>query len=309
MSRKISINDDGPQKIAVQFEAAAGQAESEQSAAEAPAKPAKKVIPVRTQTTIPVVEVPSSSEAAAAVAAPSAEPVSLEPSAPEPPPTARPTAVPTRPVARGTAKTVEIKLELPSLPKLPKLSDLPKSRPYRTAKAALAGIPRKNLAAAGAAGAIAIAIGGYYLLSDRPAATTASQTQATAGLTKGTPDYPTLVPEGKDIDDLGGWTRVSPPDRNPVYAFVDKIGTVQISVSQQPLPPDFQTDTASKVAQVAQDFNATEKVTAGNATIYLGKSAKGPQSAILNKDELLILIKAAAPIPNDQWVSYIESLE
>lgn len=128
-------------------------------------------------------------------------------------------------------------------------------------------------------------------------------------LTKGTPDFPTKLPAGKTIEQFGGWTRVSPSDRNPVFAYVDTIDGVPVNVSQQPLPADFRGDTAEQIAILAKGYNATEKLTAGDTTIYLGTSAKGPQSAILAKDNLLILMKSATKLDNASWTTYVDSLK
>ena len=130
-----------------------------------------------------------------------------------------------------------------------------------------------------------------------------------AGLPKGTPNYSTILPSGKSIADLGGWTRVSPENKNPVFAYVDKIGSTEISVSQQPLPANFAKDTTNQINQLAQNFNANEKVTVGDTVAHIGASAKGTQSVIFSKDNLLILIKSTAPISSTQWATYISSLK
>lgn len=127
-------------------------------------------------------------------------------------------------------------------------------------------------------------------------------------LTKGTPEFKTILPAGKKIDQLGGWTRVSPPDRDPVFAYADKIGNIPVIVSQQVLPQDFDNDTASQMSQLASNYYANRSVQAGDTKVYLGTSAKGPQSAIFTKSHLLILIKAQASVPDDAWKSYVQSL-
>lgn len=137
----------------------------------------------------------------------------------------------------------------------------------------------------------------------------APATKITTGPTKGKPDYHTILPADKTINSLGGWYRISPPDRNPVYAYADKIDGITIDVSEQPLPVDFQTDTASQLAQLASSFKANEKLTVGTTTVYIGTSAKGPQSLILIKDNVLILIKSVSELSNDQWAAYVNSLQ
>lgn len=134
-------------------------------------------------------------------------------------------------------------------------------------------------------------------------------TDTTKKLVKSTPKFKTIIPAGKNIKDLGGWTRVSPADSDPVFAYVDKIGNISINVSQQPLPTDFETDTDSQLEQLAQSFKASEKISVGAYTIHIGTSAEGPQSVIFSKNGLLILIKSASKIDNNSWAQYINSLQ
>lgn len=122
------------------------------------------------------------------------------------------------------------------------------------------------------------------------------------------PGYETVLPSGKSIKKLGGWERVSPPASDPVYAYADRIDTVSISVSEQPLPESFKSDTAGKVAELAKTYNATKKVTADAVTVYIGTSAQGPQSVIFVKNDLLVLIKSQKNIKDASWTDYITSL-
>lgn len=123
------------------------------------------------------------------------------------------------------------------------------------------------------------------------------------------PTYDTVLPAGKQIEDLGGWARVSPPEKDPVFAFVDSVSGIRLTISEQPLPESFHDDPAGKMADLAQQFNAKEQVTFGDMVVYVGTSIRGPQSAIFAKDDLLVLIKADSKLTNDQWTQYIESLE
>jgi hypothetical protein len=123
------------------------------------------------------------------------------------------------------------------------------------------------------------------------------------------PEFNTLLPNGKSIDNLGGWKRVSPPGAAPAFAYSDKIGSVTIAVSQQTLPDEFKGNTSDRMTELAKGFNATEKLTTENGTtIYLGSSAQGPQSAILAIDHLLILIKSTNKIDDKKWASYVDSM-
>jgi hypothetical protein len=132
---------------------------------------------------------------------------------------------------------------------------------------------------------------------------------STALLPKGTPEYKTLLPKGKTIEDFGGWTRVSPSSAAPVYAYLDKLGASPIRVSEQPLPEGFSDDTEEQVRALAEDLNAKEVISVGDTTIYVGTSSKGPQSIVFTKNNLLILIRSSIIIDNKLWAEYIDSLQ
>lgn len=124
------------------------------------------------------------------------------------------------------------------------------------------------------------------------------------------PNYQTVLPPNKTIDQLGGWQRVSPPDAAPAYAYIDTIENTRINVSQQLLPDDFMEDTDQRIEALAKGFSATtELVLEGGDRLYIGTSVRGPQSAIVIKNGLLILIKSEDKINDSAWKSYAESLK
>lgn len=122
-------------------------------------------------------------------------------------------------------------------------------------------------------------------------------------------EYQTVLPAGKTISELGGWQRISPPDGAPVFAYGDSIENIPINVSQQPLPDAMRANPIAQIADLAEKFNATNKVSAGDTTIYIGTSAKGPQSVVLTKNNLLILMKSEQKIADGDWATYAASLK
>lgn len=122
------------------------------------------------------------------------------------------------------------------------------------------------------------------------------------------PQYETVIPDGKTVESLGGWKRISPPNKPEVFAYADKIGDVPISVSQQELPKSFASNATEQITELAKKFNATTKVDAGDTVVYVGTSSKGPQSAVLTKKNLLILIKSMKKIDEKDWAQYVKSL-
>jgi len=132
--------------------------------------------------------------------------------------------------------------------------------------------------------------------------------QADQSTTKESPGFQTVLPNNTSVDALGGWTRISPPENDPVFAYTDTINDVSITVSQQPAPSSFKNNLDTEVAEVAKKFNATSQLDAGSVKAYIGTSAKGPQSVIFVKNNLLILMKSVQKIDDSKWISYIKSL-
>lgn len=200
-------------------------------------------------------------------------------------------------------KTVEIKITLPSFPRWPGAKQF---------AANIKGASRRSLVI-GLVCLIAILASTSVVLSgskDHPAAAAdASPSNKTPQLTRGTPKYATVLPAGKTIQQLGGWARVSPPNRDPVYAYADRIGTTRIDVSEQPLPAKFIGDTDNQVAQLAKNFNANEKFAVKGSTIFVAKQSDGSQSLIFSRSNLLIFITSGFTLSNNQWAAYVASLK
>lgn len=151
----------------------------------------------------------------------------------------------------------------------------------------------------------------YHTTADgTPTKKTEPQLKSTTGsLVKGTPEYKTYLPAGKSIDAYGGWTRVSPPDRNPVYAYSDTVEGIPVSVSQQPLPKEFTAEPDVEIEEFAKAYNANQFITVNDQKVYIGTSSKGPQSVIFVKDQTLVLIKSSAKLTDDRWIEYISQLQ
>ena len=202
--------------------------------------------------------------------------------------------------AGSAANTVEIKFELPSL-------DVVKQKLTKL-QVQIRKLPKKVLYAS--AGGVIVLTSLIIWSATRPASTAANTGSIQAPtLHRGTPNYPTILPAGENINQLGGWVRISPPKSAPVYTYVDHINGIQVNVSEQQLPAQLQSNTPTQLYQVAQNFGADSKLTAGNTTFYVGTNANDAQSVILAKANLLILMKSAQIVPNDKWISYINSMQ
>lgn len=129
----------------------------------------------------------------------------------------------------------------------------------------------------------------------------------TTKLETGTPKYQTITPDKQDVT----WTKISPPESDTaIYAYADKITDVPISVTEQPLPDDFKTETSYKIEKLAKSYDANTKLSADDISIYVGTSVRDSvQSVILVKNNLLIMIKSKNIISDQEWVNYVNSLE
>lgn len=123
------------------------------------------------------------------------------------------------------------------------------------------------------------------------------------------PNFQAVLPANTSIEDLGGWQKRTPPNSDPFFVYVDEIDSVLINVSQQQLPNDFKSNVDTKVAEVAKGYNATSVLDANGTKVYIGNNAKGPQSVIFTKNDLLISIVSQQKIQDESWISYINSLE
>lgn len=213
---------------------------------------------------------------------------------------------PTQPIHTDQSKTIDININFGALPKLPSAKKgIEKTRSH------ISKLLNRKFAIKAACGALIIGIGtaSWFYLPVSPGALNKQEKSSTIAGSQTEPTYSTVIPSGKSITSLGGWKRVSPDDRDPVFAYADKINNVTINVSQQPLPSDFKKDTSNKVADLAKAYGATHEVKIGSNSMFIGSSADGPQSAILTKNDTLILMKSTGKIPDDAWASYVKSLQ
>lgn len=131
-----------------------------------------------------------------------------------------------------------------------------------------------------------------------------------AGQTSNLPDFTPVLPKGESIDSLEGWQKLTSPEGDVFYAFVDTVNGVTVNVSQQQLPGKFKQDLSNKMLEMARAYNANTKLEAGDGVrVYVGTSAKGPQSVLFTKNGVLVLMKSWATIPDAEWITYINSMQ
>lgn len=132
-----------------------------------------------------------------------------------------------------------------------------------------------------------------------------------AQLTHGTPDFKAFLPAGETIDAYGGWTRVSPSDSAPVYAYSATLYGTAIIVSQQKLPNNFEGDVQGKVQELQSDqgYVTQHTIELDSTTIYIGVSKNNYQSTIFEREGTLVLITSYRSINDSTIESYVKSLQ
>lgn len=125
-----------------------------------------------------------------------------------------------------------------------------------------------------------------------------------------TPEFATLLPKGKTADQLGGFARISPPDKEAVYGFADTYQNYQINVSQQKVPAIFKGNEDAKLEELAKSYQATSVIQIDDSRVYHGYAQNAKvQSLIFIKNDLLIFIRSPQKLSDEAWASYIISLK
>lgn len=172
----------------------------------------------------------------------------------------------------------------------------------------------RRMAVSAVSGAIILVVAGLIINNSMSDSSRGTPSQIPGGTaaggisTKVSPEYAVLSPGGQGVESLGGYARISQDGKPAVYAYVDSINGIRIRVSQQQQTDSMLAD-ATKVKEIAEQFNAREELEIGDFKAYIGKSMNGPQSVVYSKGTLLVLISSDSEITNKDWVKYIGSLE
>ncbi|HSX34053.1 MAG TPA: hypothetical protein VLF62_00215 [Candidatus Saccharimonadales bacterium] len=212
----------------------------------------------------------------------------------------------------ATAKEIEIRLSLPKV-HLPHPADV-----LERAQAVLAPLVRTRRRVFTLVGVAVVVLGliglqavGSAKKHDKLAKDNATKTAVlSASQQAQAPDFKTVLPIDKKIEDLGGWGRVSPAGAAPAFAYSDTLSSVHIVVTEQELPDDFASDIPAHLAKTAKQFNASKKLTTTEGSdVYVGTAANGSQSVVTSKNGLLILLRSTSGINDQIWSDYVYSLE
>lgn len=198
----------------------------------------------------------------------------------------------------ASPKKVELSVNI-SLPKIPKLLD---------SKKLLNSIVHKKHFVLVALTFGVLIFGGlvFKIVSSNIGKHHADAAGVTASVSQ-KPSFNTILPAGKTDETTSNKVGYDPDKK--VASFTDRIGDTSITVSEQELPAALRENTASQIENLAKSFNANDAISAGTTKAYIGTSAKGPQSVVLTKNNLLIFMYSEKKISDALWSDYIETLQ
>lgn len=166
-----------------------------------------------------------------------------------------------------------------------------------------------------------MALAMYLLIKNPPSGTTTDSPLKASELKKevttGTisteaPEFKSYTPSSKQIEDLGGWRKLTPPNKNskPAYVFLDSLSGVNFRVTQQEIPASIRNDPQKGLGEISQAQTGTRPVPMEDgSTLYISTTDNGSQSMLVIKGEVLISITSSGILSDDQWKQYITELQ
>jgi hypothetical protein len=140
------------------------------------------------------------------------------------------------------------------------------------------------------------------------AGTSITSPKSGADLPREKPSFKILYPGTKNSDTVGEIVKVSPDGSAPAYTYIDRIGDIQINVTQQELPPNFKINQDGELTKLAESFQQRDIIQVDSVRVYHGSSSSGVQSLLFIKGNLLITVRASQKVTDDMWAAYISAL-
>jgi hypothetical protein len=121
------------------------------------------------------------------------------------------------------------------------------------------------------------------------------------------PTYDTLIPNNSIESTTSG--QIAYNKQKQLTSYTDEIGSIQATISQQPLPEKFKKDPFGELEKLAHEIGASEKLQTGTTTAYVGLSGEDTQTAVFIKNQVLVFITAAKEFDVLELFTYIDSLQ
>jgi hypothetical protein len=150
-----------------------------------------------------------------------------------------------------------------------------------------------------------------FVLNDNSkdiAGTSVTAPKSGADLPREKPSFKILYPGTKNDETVGEIVKVSPDGSAAAYTYIDRIGDIQINITQQELPPNFKINQDGELAKLAESFQQRDIIQVDSVRVYHGSSSSGVQSLVFIKGNLLITVRASQKVSDDVWAAYISAL-
>jgi hypothetical protein len=121
------------------------------------------------------------------------------------------------------------------------------------------------------------------------------------------PTFTPAVPSGKEDLLTPDGTHSKFDASKGSYSYLDTLSGKQIIVSEQALPSADAAKTTA--AKAAKSFNTDATIKTGWGTVYIQNAQSGGQRVVASVRELLVLVQTSYSLTNDQWKTYINSLQ
>jgi|GEM_PF-3497418 hypothetical protein len=122
------------------------------------------------------------------------------------------------------------------------------------------------------------------------------------------PDFAPMVPAGKSNLATPDNTHSRYDATKQSYSYIDNIDGKQFTVSQQKV--DSTADAQTAVTQAAKNLNALIPLKTNQGGAYLLTNQKyNSQTIVFSLKDYLLFIQSSTVLTNDQWATYINSLQ
>lgn len=206
-------------------------------------------------------------------------------------------------------KEVVVNLRL-RMPRFSKLSIRPRAGQPRTHWRLAWGQHRRAMVAGVALVCLVVGGLGVFNLLKGGKSSPASNDPAATAQQQAETDFDPLVPL-ENLTDANG--QQSKPDfrydkEKKVLGYVAEFNGANLTISQQPAPPDFKTNPA-KLMSVAESFKATTSLSTQKGMAYIATDEKTKaQVALFATDDVLVFIRSTKSLDEDEWKMYINQL-
>jgi hypothetical protein len=122
------------------------------------------------------------------------------------------------------------------------------------------------------------------------------------------PGFDVLKPAGVTDGDIA----IAYDSTKQSASYQQIVNEVRFTVSQQPLPEEFQANPANSIQKLAlslSDKRTINQLESNKGILYVAEAQDGVQTGIFSYENLLFFVKTPSPQPIALWIEFINSLQ